>query len=625
MLPESVACCSWGSSLAEDFLFDKRYLRRSSEDTDQKKRKTDGKQAEARFDSPVKEKDKHKEKKKPAAASPPKHENPKDKSNQSPADASPPKQKENRKTKGPRRVEQGNPAQKPAPVPESVKLKCPGPVDIRTVDEDGLEESEEGKEGEQEEFGTRRKKHTRVKKKAFTQTELEEQAIREYLGDLGLLYPVWIAGHRRKCVVPKAGVCVDGTYRRYQMKLRRGQEGKCETCAGLSREYGVNVEEAQKMMKDAVEAYLKEEPAEDPEQDDDDGPGDPDGEEDQGRGLEACLSYLKSLEPMISPVQSINLRNKRVLAYRCNVCKSRAQPEGKVNTISRLSVRFCKFFVNRHFRTPTHRGNVSSEQEVHREAVPCPGLCLNRVPSLQDMWDEFLQWVSLTQLNTIKTEHQYWTELSDGTYYVRHSKCTGEVLNVRRDNVCPMCRSLVGAKGAVMRCIVRFNLKFFGAQLLCKRFFSSAEEKDGYVTACQGKNFFKKHKTSTDRIASLKDIELQRFVAASFMSLPRGFRSKCMETFIDSTVTPCLKVHPGSVTEMVPEFANKFLRTLGRHNLTDSEKVNLDIALAACSGRLESNPFVMGILVKCMKHLEREERGVHGNIGRGGYNDVETR
>ena len=610
-----------------------------------KKKKANQECQQGEFDSPMKEKGKNN--KSMPDASPLKEKNPKDTNNKNMPDASPPKeeneenpkdnkkrmtsasppkQNEQPKKKGPRRVEEGKPAQKPAPVPERIRLRRPGPVDIRTIDEDGLEDSEdEGEEEEETTFGTRRKKHTRVKKKMFTQTELEEQAIREYLGDCGLLYPVWISAHRRQCALPKAGVCVDGTYRRYQIGLRRGKQGLCQTCAVLNREFGVNVEDAQKMMKDAVAAYQKDEPAEDPAEGEGDGDEQPDQPEDQGRGLEACLSYLKSLEPIISPVQSINLRNKKVLGYRCNLCKTRAQPDGKISSITRLTVGFCKFFVGRHCRTPTHRGNLKSGQtQEEREAVPCPGLCLNRVPALSDIWNEFLLWVSHTQLNINQTEHQYWTDLSDGMYFVRHSKCTKEVLNVRRDNVCPMCRSLVQAKGVVRRCVVRFNLKFFAAQLLCRNFFSSHEERDEYLAAFKEKSFYKRNKGNLEKIESLKSTELQKFVATSFRSTPLASRSQCMETFINSTVTPCLKVHPGSVTEMVPEFANKFLRTLGRHNLTDSEKVNFDIALAACSGRLESNPFVMGILVKCIKHLEREERGLHGTIGRSGCNDVET-
>jgi hypothetical protein len=64
------------------------------------------------------------------------------------------------------------------------------------------------------------------------------------------------------------------------------------------------------------------------------------------------------------------------------LCKTRAQPDGKINSITRLTVGFCKFFVGRHCRTPTHRGNLKSGQtQEEREAVPCPGLCLNRVPA----------------------------------------------------------------------------------------------------------------------------------------------------------------------------------------------------------------------------------------------------
>ena len=100
--------------------------------------------------------------------------------------------------------------------------------------------------------------------------------------------------------------------------------------------------------------------------------------------------------------------------------------------------------------------------------------------------------------------------------------------------------------------------------------------------------------------------------------------SQGLRTFFDSVVRPCLSVHPGTMSDRVPDFVGKFLRNMGRPCLSEMEKINLDLAISCCSGRLESNPFIQGLLVKCVRNLEREDRGLKQNVGRYGKSEEET-
>eukprot|EP00913_Durusdinium_trenchii_P029519 g27671.t1 len=50
--------------------------------------------------------------------------------------------------------------------------------------------------------------------------------------------------------------------------------------------------------------------------------------------------------------------------------------------------------------------------------------------------------------------------------------------------------------------------------------------------------------------------------------------------------------------------------------LSEMQKINLDIATAAVTGRLEDNPFIQGLLIKCVRTLEKSERGIVSLRGR---------
>ena len=98
--------------------------------------------------------------------------------------------------------------------------------------------------------------------------------------------------------------------------------------------------------------------------------------------------------------------------------------------------------------------------------------------------------------------------------------------------------------------------------------------------------------------------------------------TKAMQQFTAQTVLPSLRVHVGSVDEKVPAFVNHFLTTLQSRDMTEMQQVNMSIAAAAASGKLEANPLVQGILVKCVRTLERQEKGL-STRGRHGHTEVE--
>lgn len=120
----------------------------------------------------------------------------------------------------------------------------------------------------------------------------------------------------------------------------------------------------------------------------------------------------------------------------------------------------------------------------------------------------------------------------------------------------------------------------------------------------------------------MKAPELQKLVRYGFKSSADENQTTAMQNFVATTVSPCLKVHVDAVDSNVPVFVNHFLATLKSRNMTEMQEVNMTIATAAATGKLESNPTLQGLMVKMVRTLERNERGV-STRGRHGKSELE--
>ncbi len=172
------------------------------------------------------------------------------------------------------------------------------------------------------------------------------------------------------------------------------------------------------------------------------------------------------------------------------------------------------------------------------------------------------------------------------------------------------------------RQVSRLMFKIHAANLLNRMLYSVPEEVDAMRTSILDTHFGKTHRCYLEKIIALKTPELQRLVRKAFTHMPGNGVPPGMKNFIETVVTPCLRVHVGSVDERIPSFAADFLASLKSRSTTDAEEINLSIAVAAASGKLEQNPFMQGLLVKCLRTLEREEKGL-STRGRHGHSELE--
>ena len=459
----------------------------------------------------------------------------------------------------------------------------------------------------------------RVQKRVKTERQLEEDALRSYLAEKGVQYGVWLQHHRKHCAIPKAGLCQHGGFVRFQAMLRTGDNKiECKACLEIVDTYDISLVEAQQLLCGAPL------PIEDIKKRQEDGE-DEVAVYDEVKELAMAKDLIRSMAPVIELVENDTTKGYK-LAFRCLACCTRGQPEGKLNTLVRPRLNAVRHFLSQHLKTPTHSSNAREyllELEAAKKEKPdCPALCVNECgQSLALIQEEYRLWATHTMLNTKTGEHKYWTELSTNKWFVRHKGCKGKIDSCKLP-CCKLCHSLGEPRG-IKRYVTRFMFKMHSANLLCHNLFMGPEAADEYKKKVLNTEFGKRHNEHLNKIFKLNMPELQKLVRGGFTSVPGERMTSAMRSFTAITVVPCLRVHVGSLDPKLPDFVSHFLTTLQSRNMSEMSKINMAIATAAATGKLESNPVMQGILVKCIRTLDREERGVHSTRGRYGHGEVE--
>ena len=457
--------------------------------------------------------------------------------------------------------------------------------------------------------------HTRTgRKKIKSKAELEQDLIRHYLAGQGLTYHEWLAIHRRRCSIRKAGVCEGGGYLAMQAKLRQGDEVKCQSCLAAMETFQVDASAAKDVLSSrAGEACLE---------DIDPNPSQSEAKLTEDQEYQRSLEYVQKFAPIIELCTKTSKGYE--IAFRCTVCKTKAQPEGKTNKLVKPKFKSTKHFLDQHLESATHIAKKlrwEKEQQSKMVKYECPGLCVNDCSALQDCLEEYRTWVTHTQLSGKTSEHNYWSDLVADRWFIRHKDCAKEfeslaVEGEESKNMCPKCSQLA-RPDSVKKLVSRFTFKMHGAVLLSKKLYGSEDEVLQYVDSFNSQTFGKRHCNFLSKIQHLSTAELQTYVRSSFLTTPQSRMTPAMATFVSTVVNPTLKVHVGTASADVPVFVEKFLAALQTGQLTEMNRVNLTIARAAATGRLDSNPFIQGLLLKCIRTMDRDERGA-SHRGRAG-------
>ena len=115
---------------------------------------------------------------------------------------------------------------------------------------------------------------------------------------------------------------------------------------------------------------------------------------------------------------------KRV-PYRCNICRSKKWPEGKVGELDVLRLGSVKNFLGQHFISQFHIDCLKKEKEEPAEdKVKCEGLCVSS-PTAGKLFahrEDFNIWATIANFEGC-AKHKYWRDANSDTWFVRSSAC----------------------------------------------------------------------------------------------------------------------------------------------------------------------------------------------------------
>ena len=282
-------------------------------------------------------------------------------------------------------------------------------------------------------------------------------------------------------------------------------------------------------------------------------------------------------------------------------------------------------YLGQHLRTDCHRNAVSALQrknqqdvEEAREEVTCEGVKLNldceeqgAASKLHAMVHHVQVWMSWQKKDNTLQKHSY--TLTKDCVIIRHSECKSTVLVAAgAEKICENCSKLTDGL-SIRRMVHKFALKKYAAERLHAVLFHSDEtvkEGEARLKADPIYDFFR---TSFDRIIAYNVMNLKNWVRSSFLSLGEERRSQAMQNFMDSFVVPCVQVNVHAALEARPQLLRvqtMFETALEQRSTSDMERINLEIAKCSVEGRLAQHPLLQGLILSCIKMLEREEKGL---------------
>lgn len=268
----------------------------------------------------------------------------------------------------------------------------------------------------------------------------------------------------------KVNGCADGGYAKMQLKLLAGADIACASCKQLLEERGFKKTDFDNKIaailagEDNSVSQIPETAAQDPAaqgpqmQADAGHPGEPQVQADAGRPGEdnedgvgdqraRALAFLKTVEPTMTLLASGSFGKKTPV--RCNVCRSRTWPHGKVLEAGRLKEYMVRHFVTQHLQSPTHLRNLAKAQassDIQVDQVPCEGLHLSddqNAGKLLIYKQEFEVWASLTNFEGF-AKHTYSRHCNDNEWVIRAQSC--EQTCAKREGVskqvCKECMAL---------------------------------------------------------------------------------------------------------------------------------------------------------------------------------------
>jgi hypothetical protein len=155
--------------------------------------------------------------------------------------------------------------------------------------------------------------------------------------------------------------------------------------------------------------------------------------------------------------------------------------------------------------------------------------------------------------------------------------------------------------------------KKFAAELLHAKLFVSDERVEQMKSEMKKNVFYKPHNQFFDTVMDLRTHELQTWVRKSFLCMPEKAKSAQFRNFMDTTVEPCMRINVHAALQTRPQIVQAqtlFTNFLEKGDPAIVDRINVEIAQASLSGKLQNHPLLQGLILSCLKMLDREERGL---------------
>ena len=170
----------------------------------------------------------------------------------------------------------------------------------------------------------------------------------------------------------KTGKCAGGGYRALQLALLEGEEIKCEDCRNALQDFDITPEKFEAALLQGMDAPANQEDmpinAEKKKEEEEEDP-----QAKKRKSLDP-FAWVRTLAPVI--VQLPPGSHGRVLPFRCTVCKTRGQREGKILEGHEAKEAILKYFIGKHLKTSGHQHRMQSQEEPmdQERVVDCQGL-----------------------------------------------------------------------------------------------------------------------------------------------------------------------------------------------------------------------------------------------------------
>ena len=345
--------------------------------------------------------------------------------------------------------------------------------------------------------------HARLKKIVDPEKEKDKYLAQWLARTKQFAYGDFLRFHKRAAIFRNSGQCPKGLPE-FRKALMAGQLPECAVCVRWMHENDVTVELVQEVLKDAEAGPAEQKPQdpqpepkpqdplpepqpEDPEPADETSAfADPMPKKTRAEQRAECVAYVNSVQHL----EAIDAPN---LLYRCKICVSRMNPDGKSNRLGeKPTLKSVRGFIRDHLSSQCHVralaalqaadefGKVAEDGEAATQ--PCDGYNVNDPNSsgtLHYYHHEFVLWTNHSKLDT-KAMHTYHQNRTTGAWMVKHKECPG-VCSVG-SLCCSRCAAL-GQPKSVQRLVVSFCRNFYSGMLLNKRLFGTPQERmmlDGY-------------------------------------------------------------------------------------------------------------------------------------------------